>query len=248
MVYGATTDTSDPANRWGQQERSTRSPLRRSMPVHVPEVPSEERQARIAAHQKWLHNCCARSLTVVTVVAVAAAIYTTTGSNTPSLRGDLEELRADVAQLPQTSKSPPLIHPSARPALPPPSRARQALSVPDAGKLHEESPPSTLHPLSFASMEEIAKGSEGFAWSRQGVTPPILSPVAADVPAAAEWPFASEADSLELMDSGKLETCGAGVGPSRNGFCALASVDTHAVCAGAMPADFCKTTGQDNWW
>mmetsp|Transcript_69445 Transcript_69445/g.166479 ORF Transcript_69445/g.166479 Transcript_69445/m.166479 type:complete len:180 (-) Transcript_69445:135-674(-) len=36
------------------------------------------------------------------------------------------------------------------------------------------------------------------------------------------------------------------VGPSRNGYCANANQDTHAVCV-TLPSDFCEVTGQSNW-
>mmetsp|Transcript_55073 Transcript_55073/g.101955 ORF Transcript_55073/g.101955 Transcript_55073/m.101955 type:complete len:165 (-) Transcript_55073:44-538(-) len=36
------------------------------------------------------------------------------------------------------------------------------------------------------------------------------------------------------------------VGPSRNGYCADAHSDTHAVCV-TLPEDFCKVTGQSDW-
>ena len=46
-----------------------------------------------------------------------------------------------------------------------------------------------------------------------------------------------------------LSSCGTNqgtaVGPERNGFCAMASSDTHAVCV-TMPHGFCENTGQTN--
>merc|ERR1712054_282734 len=48
-------------------------------------------------------------------------------------------------------------------------------------------------------------------------------------------------DACGTAKDGKTKT-----GPSRNGHCALASQDTHAVCV-TMPQGFCGDTGQSNW-
>merc|ERR1711907_323874 len=44
-----------------------------------------------------------------------------------------------------------------------------------------------------------------------------------------------------VAKDGKTQT-----GPDRSGSCAMASVDTHAVCV-TLPQGFCAATGQSNW-
>merc|ERR1712185_617864 len=55
----------------------------------------------------------------------------------------------------------------------------------------------------------------------------------------------------QFLQATSLASCGSNqgtqVGPSRNGYCAMANVDTHAVCV-TMPTDFCVKTGQTPDW